>query len=83
MTALTCTTQKGPQGYEDVENSTIQRKNFDLIIKAIGAQSALTADESNIIYAGDCKTGSSTAAEAVASGIEAAEKLYHNLKGGL
>lgn len=83
LTALTCTTQKGPQGYEDVENSTIQRQNFDLIIKAIGAQSAPTVDESNIIYAGDCKTGSSTAAEAVASGIEAAEKLYHNLTGGL
>lgn len=81
LTVLTCTTQKGPQGYEDVENSTIQRQNFDLIIKAIGAKKAPTDDEPNIIYAGDRKTGSSTVAEAAASGIEAAEKLYHYLKG--
>lgn len=81
LTALTCTTQKGAQGYEDVENSIIKRQNFDLIIKAIGAKTAPTADELNIIYAGDRKTGSSTVAEAAASGIEAAEKLYHYLKG--
>ncbi len=77
----TCSTQPGERGYVDIENSTIKREGFDLIIKAIGSRAEKPLDHSKIIYAGDCKIGGSTIVEAVASGLDSAKLLHSKLSG--
>lgn len=81
LTAYTVKTRFNDAGkLEDVENSEIARKGFDLIVLALGSTSQNLPDETqNIVLAGDCVNGSSTAVEAVASGKKAAYKLLHNL----
>lgn len=81
LTAFVCKTQFNEAGkLEDVENSEIARKGFDLIVSALGSTSNNLPNESkNIVLAGDCVNGSSTAVEAVASGKDAAHKLLKNL----
>ena len=77
----TCSTQPGERGYVDIENSTIKREGFDLIIKAIGSRAEKPLDHSKIVYAGDCKIGGSTIVEAVASGLDSAKLLHSKLSG--
>lgn len=77
----TVTTQIGSKGYEDIEGSEIKRKDYDLIIKAIGGKSDKYINHEFIVYAGDCKIGGSTIVEAVASGIDSAKIIHKKLKG--
>lgn len=77
----TCSTEQTEGGYKDIENSTIRRSGFDLVIKAIGSCADKPVEDERIIYAGDCKTGGSTVVEAVASGLEAAKQLHIKLEG--
>lgn len=60
-------------------DTTIERKGFDLIIKAIGSFADRQNDTDKIIYAGDCKHGGSTIVEAIASGQTAAKILHEKL----
>lgn len=76
LDAYTCSTRPGERGYEDIPDSVIRREGFDLIIKAIGSRAEKPIEHSNIIYAGDCKTGGSTIVEAVASGLDSARLLH-------
>jgi dihydropyrimidine dehydrogenase (NAD+) subunit PreT len=78
----TCSTVLGEHGYEDIANSQICRKGFDVVIKAIGSRAVKAKPCDNIIYAGDCKTGGSTIVEAVASGLEAAKLLNNKIMKG-
>jgi predicted NAD/FAD-dependent oxidoreductase len=78
----TCSTVPGEHGYEDIANSQICRKGFDVVIKAIGSRAVKAEPRDNIIYAGDCKTGGSTIVEAVASGLEAAKLLNNKIMKG-
>ncbi len=77
----TCSTQPGERGYEDLPDSVVKRRGFDLIIKAIGSRAEKPIEHANIIYAGDCKIGGSTIVEAVASGLDAAKLLDTKIKG--
>ena len=77
----TCSTQPGERGYEDLPDSVVKRRGFDLIIKAIGSRAEKPIEHANIIYAGDCKIGGSTIVEAVASGVDAAKMLDAKIKG--
>lgn len=77
----TCSTEQTESGYKDIENSTIRRGGFDLVIKAIGSRAEKPVEDKRIIYAGDCKTGGSTVVEAVASGLAAAQQLHNQLEG--
>lgn len=81
LDVYTCSTEQTESGYKDIENSTIRRSGFDLVIKAIGSRADKPVEDERIIYAGDCKTGGSTVVEAVASGLEAAKQLHIKLKG--
>lgn len=64
----------------DLPNSTIKREGFSLIICALGTKKDILPDVAeNILYAGDCLTGSSSAVEALASGKKAAQKLHRLL----
>ena len=78
---FTCSTEQTEKGFQDIENSIIERKGFSLIIKAIGGEKTEVKNQSSVIYAGDVKTGASTIVEAVASGIDAALTLHQNLIG--
>lgn len=78
---ITCSTQPGERGYEDIENSFVVRRGFDLVIKAIGSRAERPVEHRNIIYAGDCKIGGSTIVEAVASGLDSAKLLHQNIIG--
>ena len=62
-------------------DSSIKRPDFDLIIRAIGSYADPAEDKPRILYAGDVKTGASTAVEAMASGINAARKLAAEILG--
>ena len=65
----------------ELENTEICRSGFDLVVKAIGSFADKYDDSERIIYAGDCKIGSSTLVEALASGQQAAQKIIKNLIG--
>ena len=77
----TCSTELINGRYEDIKNSVIKRKGFDLVIKAIGSKAEKHVEHKKIVYAGDCKIGGSTIVEAVASGLDSA-KLIHNILTG-
>ena len=81
LDVYTLSTQPGEKGYEDIADSVVKRKNFDMIIKAIGSRAEKPIEHENIIYAGDCKIGGSTIVEAVASGLDAAKLLDTKIKG--
>lgn len=66
---------------EDIPETVIPRPDFSLVISALGNEKAETPFISpQIIYAGDCVHGSSTAVEAVASGKQAAQELLRILQ---
>lgn len=77
----TCKTRFNADGkLEDIPQTEVKRPDFELIISALGSQPEnLPENSENIVYAGDCLTGSSTAVEAVASGKQAALQLIKNL----
>lgn len=64
----------------DDPNFSQKEETYDLVIKAIGGSRIAIKENPQIICAGDCKNGATTVVEAVASGVEAAEKLYQYLK---
>ena len=61
-------------------NTAIELKGFDLIITAIGSRADRVTEGEKIILAGDCKEGSSTLVEALASGQKAAQELINNIE---
>ena len=61
-------------------DTTIELKGLDLIITAIGSRADRVTEGEKIILAGDCKEGSSTLVEALASGQKAAQKLIYNIE---
>ena len=64
----------------DLPNSEIVRNDFKLVILALGGKKINpTKTPDNVIYAGDCINGGTTAVEAVASGKEAANKLIKQI----
>lgn len=64
----------------DLPNSEITRNDFSLIILALGGKKISPSKiHNNIIYAGDCINGGTTAVEAVASGKNAADKLIKQI----
>ena len=82
LTVSTCSTMETENGYQDIKDSTIQRKGFSLVIKAIGNLAEKKSFEHpRLVYAGDYVNGASTVVEAVASGIETAKILHQKLKG--
>lgn len=87
-TLVTCKTQPKENQVAgtsllDIEDTTIERKNYDYVIMAIGGKASylggwqLIKDPENdaIFYGGDCVHGGSTAVEAVASGKNAAIEI--------
>ena len=65
---------------EDIPNTQTARPDFAIIVMALGTQSSTPKQPAdNIIYAGDCLSGSSTAVQAVASGKNAARQLHEVL----
>ena len=75
LVLYTCKTHFVNGKLEEIEGTTIQRPNFDMLIKAIGSSAPKCNDSENIFYAGDCKNGGSTVVEAVASGKNVAQKI--------
>lgn len=53
--------------------------DFDLIIKATGAQSSIQEYQNTLFYAGDCKNGSSSVVQALADGQNCALNLINTL----
>ena len=82
LIVYTCKTQFDDEGkLMDIPNTEIARKGFDLIVLALGSSAEnLPKQSNNILFAGDCINGSSTAVQAVASGKKAANKLLDYLK---
>ncbi len=64
---------------EEIPDTTIARSGFSLVIKAIGSTARRHPDSDFIVYAGDCKNGSSTIVEALASGKTAACNMNEKL----
>lgn len=62
----------------DDEKTPLKKQQYDLVIKAIGGSKIAIQENSLILCAGDCKNGTTTAIESIASGIEAA--IYLNDK---
>ena len=58
-------------------DTTIELKGFDLIVTAIGSRAEKITENERIIMAGDCKEGSSTLVEALASGRKAAQEFIN------
>lgn len=78
LVLYTCKTHFVNGKLEEIEGTTIQRPNFDMLIKAIGSSAPKCNDSENIFYAGDCKHGGSTVVEAVASGKDVAQKVIES-----
>ncbi len=78
LTAFTVKTRFNAEGkLEDIPATEVARPDFSLIILALGSKCEENLSENErIVYAGDCLNGGSTAVEAVASGKEAAQKLW-------
>ncbi len=72
LTLYTCKNRFTDGKLEEIPGTTVARPDFELVIKAIGSSAPHFDDTDKIIYAGDCKTGGSTAVEALASGKSAA-----------
>jgi len=82
LTVYTCSTRETENGYQDIEDSTVRREGFALVIKAIGSSvENAPFEHPHLIFAGDCVNGASTVVEAAASGIQAAKDLYQKLQG--
>lgn len=60
---------------QPVDNSSVKIEEFSLVITAIGSKAEEKIADARLIYAGDCLNGSTTAVEAVASGLQAARQL--------
>ena len=77
LTVCTVKTRFNAAGkLEDIPNTETPRPDFSLIILALGSScKEEKLNNPQIIYAGDCVNGGSTAVEAVASGKAAAQKL--------
>lgn len=78
---ITSQTRFNDQGkLEDVPQSIVEKDGYDLIILALGSDSAESILElPGVVYAGDVVNGASTAVEAVASGRKAAQTLLSEL----
>ena len=78
LSLITNQTRFNNQGrLEDVPQSTAEKDGYDLIILALGSDSAEPILAlSGVVYAGDVVNGASTAVEAVASGKKAAQTLF-------
>lgn len=63
----------------DEEGTLIKRGYFDAVILALGSRKPSLEEGEKFLLAGDCKSGSSTVVEAVASGKDAAERLHQIL----
>ena len=81
LSLITSQTRFNNQGkLEDVPQNTAKKDGYDLIILALGSDSAEPISElPGIMYAGDVINGASTAVEAVASGKKAAQTLLSEL----
>lgn len=81
LSLITSQTRFNDQGkLEDVAQSTVEKDGYDLIILALGSDSAESILElPGVVYAGDVINGASTAVEAVASGKKAAQTLLSEL----
>ena len=81
LTAYTVKTRFNGDGkLEDIPNTQTARPDFAIIVMALGTQSSTPKQPAdNIIYAGDCLSGSSTAVQAVAFGKNAARQLHEVL----
>lgn len=64
----------------DIPGTRLNCPDWRVIIKAIGSVKTRFPESATLIEAGDCKSGSSTVVEAVASGKAAADKLIQTLK---
>ncbi len=78
LTAFTIKTRFNTDGkLEDIPATEVERPDFALIVLALGSKCGEDLLENErIVYAGDCLNGGSTAVEAVASGKNAAQKLW-------
>lgn len=64
----------------DLPNSKIVRSDFRLVILALGGKKINSVEVvNNVVYAGDCINGGTTAVEAVASGKNAADELMKQI----
>ncbi len=75
LTLFTVKTRFKDGRLEDIPGTIIPRPDFSLVIEALGSTVTPKNDSPRIIYAGDCKNGGSTIVEALASGIDASQKL--------
>ena len=81
LSLITSQTRFNDQGkLEDVPQSIVEKDGYDLIILALGSDSAESISElPGVVYAGDVINGASTAVEAVASGKKAVQTLLSEL----
>lgn len=81
FTVETCKTRFNNGKLEDISGTLIKRPDFSLVIMAIGSKSEQKINHERVLYAGDCKNGSSTIVEAVASGKNAGNDLHRLICG--
>ncbi|MBI5208513.1 MAG: FAD-dependent oxidoreductase [Elusimicrobia bacterium] len=71
-----------PSLMKDVKGTKQTRKDFDLVIMAVGAKASAKPDKvSGVFYAGDLENGPTTVVEAVAAGKNAALQAHAFLGG--
>ncbi len=71
-----------PREMLDDKETSAARREFDLVIIAIGSKSSMKADNTpNVFYAGDMVNGPTTVVEAVAAGKNAALEAHALLSG--
>jgi len=79
LTLATCKTRFNDGRLEDIPNTVIKIPGFKYAVKAIGSRSERKTDTDKIIYAGDCRNGSSTIVQALSSGQKAAFLLHKSI----
>lgn len=75
----TCKTRFNDGRLEDIPDTVIKISGFKYVVKAIGSRAVKKDDTDRIIYAGDCRNGSSTIVQALSSGQKAAFLLHKNI----
>lgn len=75
LTLETIKTRLTDLGLQDIAGTKLNRSNWRYVIKAIGGKRTIPIAEDSILYTGDMINGSSTVVQAIASGIQSAEKL--------
>ncbi len=79
LTLHTCKTRFKDGRLEDIPNTVVKIPDFKYVVKAIGSRAPKKDDTDKIIYAGDCRNGSSTIVQALSSGQKAAFLLHKNI----